>query len=467
MTNILIASPTGALINGAERAGLSLMAHLTELGHRVVNAYPDHYENLDPDRFASYREAMEAAGVHPVPVDFGWWVPDDEEFALREFSAVARVLNIAQTHDIELVITNTTVFPWAALAAALNGVRHIWLLHEFPTGVFSWLADRYDFVADFSASVMCASPSLATDVARRIEATARVPSVGSFQPFSDVAHVQLAPQESPRIVVVGSIDKRKNQLEVVEALEYLRAEGHSPQLLLIGAVEDSEYEATIRRRIAELGISEQVSFMGHAEQPWSLVSPSDIVVQPSITEVFSLVACEAAKLGLRMVLSRNASSTDLSTAVGGIPLYDLGDVRQLASTLSAMVADPDASLLNAALVRDVARVALSLDKCYASIVEAIAQPDPRTPSSLRHLATFLTQSVSGRDAEVEVLRQQITQSSEYIRGLEMAANVQRDLRHVAEQQLEEVRRSRRWRLAGIIAAPATVLRRLMPRRDDS
>jgi glycosyltransferase involved in cell wall biosynthesis len=312
MPNVLVISPTGALINGAERAGLSLMSHLVDLGFRIINAFPAHYKNHDPESFDAYGAAMQSAGIEQLPLDYGWWIPGDEAYAQREFAAVADIMSTVRENDIEAIISNTTNVPWGALAAGVTGRRHIWLLHEFPTGTFSWLEDKYDFVADFSSAVFCASPSLEATVRSRFARTRWPTPVHHFRPYSDVSSVTLAGRRAPRIVIVGSINRRKNQIEAVRMLPQLRAAGLLPSVLFVGGVEDEDYRTEIEQTARDLGVAEQLAFLGHRDTPWSVVSPMDIVLQCSETETFSLVACEAAKLGLRLILARNPSAIDIA-----------------------------------------------------------------------------------------------------------------------------------------------------------
>lgn len=373
-------------------------------------------------------------------------------------AATQRIVDVIRHHDIDVVITNTSVFPWAALAASLSSVRHLWLLHEFPRDEFEWLADKYDFIADNSSPVLCASPSLAAEVANRVSDAHRDARVSTFRPFSDVATVQLAPHATTRLVVIGSVNRRKNQSDAIEALAQLRDSGQAPQLLLIGGVDDAEYESELRSRARALEVAEQVEFRGHVDAPWSLISPADIVLQCSITEVFSLVACEGAQLGVRMILSRNASSSDISAAVGGIALYEAGNTSLLASIIAEMLSAPERSLRSASEIHDAAATALSRQSSHKPILDEIEAGSLSTPSTSRHFADFVGVLADDADAELTILRSRVQQSTDYIHGLTLALAEQASRLDAATAELETIRGSRRWKLAERIAAPLGTLR---------
>ena len=454
MRNLLFVSPTGALINGAEGSGISLMVHLADVGFRVLNTFPQHYKIHDPQSFSSYQESMQSGGIDQLPLDYGWWIPGDEEFAQREFAAVAEIIAAIRQHNIDLVISNTTNVPWGALAAALTGSRHIWLLHEFPTGTFSWLDDKYDFVAEFSSAIFCASPSLRDVVQARVTRAGSGTPVTTFRPYSDVSSAELTDFEQARIVVVGSVNRRKNQIEAIRMLPALREVGFSPRVLFIGEIEDVDYRKEIEQVATDLNVAGQITFLGHREMPWSAVSSMDIVLQCSESETFSLVACEAAKLGLRLILARNPSAADLASLLEGIIVYDRGDIDELASTVERMLRDPDSTLREAALTRDAAVAVLSRDSCHAPILAELFSRDQQSPpAALALLGPYFSHFVEGTRAEIARLSLHETEAQSHIGLLTMQADS-------LARELTRVYGSRTWLLARALSAPLRALRRL-------
>ena len=310
------------------------------------------------------------------------------------------------------------------------------------------------FIAEYSSSVFCASPSLQEVVLSRIQESGHDTPVHAFRPHSDVSATSLAEPQLARIVVVGGVNRRKNQIEAVKALAALQSHGLSPTILFIGAVEDSDYLAEIECLADELGVSDHVSFVGHHDEPWSLVSPMDIVLQCSETEVFSLVACEAASLGLRLVLSRNRSSLDIAASLGHIPLYDLGDTDALATTLAEMLIDPTATVAAALKIRDIAVQVFSMDSCHAPILSDLSQIPPKSGSSaLKHIGPYFSSFVSDTSTEIANLARRLEEADSRVQALETD-----DAAHRSE--LARVYASRTWRLGRLLTAPLRGVRRL-------
>jgi glycosyltransferase involved in cell wall biosynthesis len=75
-------------------------------------------------------------------------------------------------------------------------------------------------------------------------------------------------------------------------------------------VSGEQYEQHLKNLVNELGIGEQVSFLGHLLNPQPIYCISDVVVVPSLwLEAFGRVVAEAMACGTPVIASR----------VGGIP----------------------------------------------------------------------------------------------------------------------------------------------------
>lgn len=118
-------------------------------------------------------------------------------------------------------------------------------------------------------------------------------------------------EDHPTVLFVGRIQPLKGLTIAVRALAL--SEHHDAQLVVVGGPSGSEGPAElaeVRRIIAELGLHERVHFID--PQPHHLLSThyraADVVVVPSRSESFGLVALEAAACGVPVV----------AAAVGGL-----------------------------------------------------------------------------------------------------------------------------------------------------
>ena len=184
---------------------------------------------------------------------------------------------------------------------------------------------------------------------------------------------------------------------LVEALPALRAGVAGALLLLAGHRADEEYRARLERRVAELGLEEQVRFLGRVEYPDmpALYSASDAVVSIPFSDGLPQTLFEAL-----------ASRTPV--VIGRLPAYEevVQDGREalsaelepaaLAAALARLLLEPElaARLTRAGLarVREVAsleREAERVEGFYRRLLERPRPRPDRLPLRLLDAATLL------------------------------------------------------------------------------
>jgi glycosyltransferase involved in cell wall biosynthesis len=167
----------------------------------------------------------------------------------------------------------------------------------------------------------------------------------AFRPVADrgalkqlLASRGLAPGEY--ILFVGTIEPRKNLLRLVEAYRQLRrGRSHVPRLVLAGAP-GWGYQPVFER-VAALGLSKSVVFLGHVPDPLlpALYSGAIVFVYPSLYEGFGLPVLEAMACGTPVVTSDTSSLPEVAGDAG--VLVDPADVEALANALRTLLEDPD------------------------------------------------------------------------------------------------------------------------------
>jgi glycosyltransferase involved in cell wall biosynthesis len=91
--------------------------------------------------------------------------------------------------------------------------------------------------------------------------------------------------EQPRIFCSGVICRRKNQLQLLEAVGILRDRGRCVRLVLAGAASETDYAEKFVMRIEELDLQDQVEMLGN-------ISSEQVKRELSKTSVFALVSRE-------------------------------------------------------------------------------------------------------------------------------------------------------------------------------
>lgn len=144
---------------------------------------------------------------------------------------------------------------------------------------------------------------------------------GKFQPAGDAALHAVRSRYSPDrpyLLMLGTLEPRKNHRLALLALARLKAAGHPHRLVLAGG--RGWLFEPVQQEIARLGLQADVTFPGYIPDTEiaALYSAADCVLMPSLYEGFGLPLLEAMACGAPVVAS-NASS--LPEVGGDAALY--------------------------------------------------------------------------------------------------------------------------------------------------
>ena len=143
------------------------------------------------------------------------------------------------------------------------------------------------------------------------------------------------------ILMVGTIEPRKNHLGLIEAYSRYRRMSHHPLPLLIGGGKGWRFEY-IFRHVQTLGLEKDVNFLGFVpweDMPW-LYNAATLFVYPSHYEGFGLPVAEAMRCGTPIITS---STSSLPEVVGDAGLtVNPNNPEELAhAMLTVLEKEPD------------------------------------------------------------------------------------------------------------------------------
>lgn len=150
------------------------------------------------------------------------------------------------------------------------------------------------------------------------------------------------PADALLLVQAGRWQPAKGQLVLLEAVEHLWAAGTRAHAVFVGGPSGAGDAAELPRRIEDSPAREGLLARGAVppDELARLLHAADLVVVPSRTESFGLVAVEAMACGTPVVAARVGGLPD---AVGDAAvLVDGHDPRDWAGTLGRLLEDPDA-----------------------------------------------------------------------------------------------------------------------------
>lgn len=304
--------------------------------------------------FITYNQPVRLGSFHP-----GVYYHEVEvskyplfEYPPYELVLTSKMVEVFQTHNLNLLHVHYAI-PHAS--AAVNAKRIladaglivpvVTTLHGTDITLLGKDASFKPVIThaiNASDVVTTVSQSLKDDTVRLFEVSRDVEVVHNFvcpshfeRPPDLEFRSQLSPKGTPILCHVSNFRPVKRVLDVIETFARVRAE-REVTLLMVG---DGPDRAHAEARCRELDLAQDVVFLGKVKNPIEPLLISDLLLLPSETESFGLVALEAMAAGVPVV----------SSNVGGLPevnvqeetgfLRDVGDVEGMAQDALAILDD--------------------------------------------------------------------------------------------------------------------------------
>jgi UDP-glucose:(heptosyl)LPS alpha-1,3-glucosyltransferase len=136
------------------------------------------------------------------------------------------------------------------------------------------------------------------------------------------------------LLFIGNEFDRKGLKTIIQALATLR--GKSLRLVVAGKADAAPYIALAR----ELGVHEQLMFLGATSGPEQLFPLADVFVFPTVYEPFGMVVIEAMAAGVPVVTTRQCGSVEgMNSGEHGLFLEDALSVEELSAHLLQLLDD--------------------------------------------------------------------------------------------------------------------------------
>jgi glycosyltransferase involved in cell wall biosynthesis len=279
---VISRSPVGRLQPELERRGIPWM-------------------NLDFTSTVRHRRATESAEIY--------------DSARQDFAAVRAIERFITEFGADLVVTNTIVAPWAALAAKFSGVPHIWFAHEYGDGHEFQIpaSDVFEDIGILSDLVVASSEALSEHLTQYIEPgkiTVLYPPIhyrvarGSSASATTWPFAAIVSKPSLRLICVGRLTPSKGQARLIHAVAALRDEGVRVEAVLVGSATGVD-RGEIDELITQLGVGDRVALTGELDDLGPLYAAIDAGVVVSDREGFGRATIEL------MAASRAVIGTDV------------------------------------------------------------------------------------------------------------------------------------------------------------
>ncbi|OGV52479.1 MAG: hypothetical protein A2X49_09190 [Lentisphaerae bacterium GWF2_52_8] len=349
-----------------------------------------------------FNAKVEALGVRTVRVEQPWWVTsgtvDAWLYSMRLLpKAVESIRSIIRKEDITAVVTNVSVIPAGALAAAIEEKPHLWIVREFVgQGGFLGPLDTtmiHGCMGALSVCVVCVSETLAAVVREKIggEKIAVVHSGIETGRFSGCT----PDHDSQAIVSIGATTPEKGLDDLVEAAGILIRKGSEFSVRVVGDFDHLTYRAKVERRLKFLGIQQCFQFTGFQTDTRPSLHRVAIYCSPSHTEGMGMTIVEAMSAGLPVVATDSGGPRDLVEEGKTGMLVPVKKPEALAEALREVLTNPKLAASMGEAGRKRARQRFDVDTTVPLMVEQLervlmAKPDKAVAPLARWLVQLLS-----------------------------------------------------------------------------
>jgi glycosyltransferase involved in cell wall biosynthesis len=263
----------------------------------------------------------------------------------------------------------------AAILSRLVRKPYIYTIHGFPKepkrrgGILKTVYDIYSLfmgnpLIHGAAKIIAVSESLAKECVsfvseNKIEVIYNALDSQSYQKPSDATTIEIAEryklQGKKVILGIGRLSEAKGFQYAIQAFPEVLKKIPEAQLVIVGKDDGYGYFHKLEQMASKNGVSLKVTFVGgvNDEEKNALLWQAEIVVIPSIEEVFGLVALEAMASGRPIVASNIGGLVEILAKDKYSFLVESANVAQLAEALVNMLEDKN--LLREARANNVLR----------------------------------------------------------------------------------------------------------------
>ncbi len=349
--NVLVLSHTGRLLGGAEMSMLDVFDALAK-------KYDVKPEFILREPVMGLAGAIRRRGWKYHALGYTFWSdgnpptkPEDIYRNARQNSgAVKSIEQIIKKTKPDIVMTNSIVCPWAAIAARNQYKPHVWFVREygdldhgriFELGREKTMSD----VDSMSNLVVTISKSLESHLIKYMPGKKVTVLYNPFK-IDDIIKKSKSPAPNPfkrksslKLVIAGNLAPSKGQLEAVKAVGRLVKNGHDVELCAVGKEGEPDFNNQMDAVIKENKLENRIHLVGFQDNLLAYVKFADLGIMASRKEGFGRVTFEYLVLGKPVVGANSGATPEMVDDGKNGYLFNNGDVGSLARAIEHYTKD--------------------------------------------------------------------------------------------------------------------------------
>jgi len=205
--------------------------------------------------------------------------------AVANIKAIAFLSKYIKDHSIDLVYTNTSTILSGGIAAKKNGISSLFHVHEIPTGnkLYEFLSGK--IINWNSNKVLTVSNSVKHHWLKYI-GDKKIERIYNGIIFSKTDSLTKLERDQDDFVItsVARIIPYKGHRYLIDIANELIKKSTKFKFLIVGDTLSSyvSYEKSVKQKVNDLGLENQIKFLGFREDVSSILKQSDLFIHPAI-----------------------------------------------------------------------------------------------------------------------------------------------------------------------------------------
>jgi glycosyltransferase involved in cell wall biosynthesis len=199
--------------------------------------------------------------------------------------AIKFLSNYIKNYSIDLVYTNTSTVLSGGIAAKKNGIPSLFHIHEIPTGnkLYEFLSGK--IINWYSSKVLTVSNSVKKHWLKYID-DKKIERIYNGIIFSKTNSLIKLERDQDDFVItsVARIIPYKGHNYLIDIADELVKKSTKFKFLIVGDTLSSyvSYEKSLKQKVNDLGLEDQIKFLGFREDISSILKQSNLFIHPAI-----------------------------------------------------------------------------------------------------------------------------------------------------------------------------------------
>ena len=205
---------------------------------------------------------------------------------VTNIKAVKFLSNYINIHSIDLVYTNTSTILCGGISAKQNGIPSLLHIHEIPTGNKFYEFFSGKIINRISSKVLTVSNSVKNHWLKNISEL-KIERVYNGIEYKKMDSVIKLEKDHDDFVItsVARLIPYKGHMYLIEIANELIKKSSKFKFLIVGDTLPSYalYEKSIKQKVIDLGLENQIKFLGFRNDVSSILKQSDLFIHPAIS----------------------------------------------------------------------------------------------------------------------------------------------------------------------------------------